>query len=112
VLRIRDVSLIPDPDFYPSWIRSQILIRQQQQKRRREKLVVLTFFWRHKFYNIEKNFSFEQVRYLIQKNVTKLSEIWVGDPRSGKKPIPDPGGQKSTGSRIRICNTVSFIILF
>jgi hypothetical protein len=39
-----------------------------------------------------------------------LSNIWVWDPGSGirKKPIPDPGsrGQKGTGSRIRIRNTV------
>ena len=32
----------------------------------------------------------------------------IRDPGSGKKPIPDPGsrGQKGTGSRIRIRNTV------
>jgi hypothetical protein len=42
----------------------------------------------------------------IKKKCFKLSEIMVG---SGirKKPIPDPGsgGQKGTGSRIRIRNT-------
>ncbi len=39
-----------------------------------------------------------------QKIVTKLSKIWVWDPgsRIRKKPIPDPGGQKRTGYRIRI----------
>ncbi len=37
----------------------------------------------------------------------------IRDPRSGKKPIPDPGsrGQKGTGSRIRIRNTVAKFIL-
>jgi hypothetical protein len=45
---------------------------------------------------------------LTQTILTKLSKIWVWDPGSGKKPIPDPGarGQKGTGSRIRIRNTV------
>ncbi len=49
------------------------------------------------------------IELFTQKIVTKLSKIWVWDPRSGirKKPITDPGsrGQKSTGSRIRIRNT-------
>ncbi len=46
------------------------------------------------------------------KIVSKLSKIWVWDPKSGvrKKPILDPGsrGQKGTGSRIRIRNTAKF----
>jgi hypothetical protein len=55
--------------------------------------------------------NFQRVIELFaQKIVTKLSKIWAWDPRSGirKKPIPDPGskGQKGTGSRIRIRNTV------
>ncbi len=83
----------PDPDFCPS--RS------------------------HKFHIIENYFIFEMLKKKIwanfqrifsQKIVTKLSNIWVWDPGSGKNPfrIPDPGsrGQKSTGSRIRIRNTV------
>jgi hypothetical protein len=49
------------------------------------------------------------IELFTQKIVTKLSKIWVWDPRSGirKKHIPDPGsrGQKGTGSRIRIRNT-------
>jgi hypothetical protein len=49
------------------------------------------------------------IEVFTQTIVTKLSKIWVWDPRSGirKKPIPDPGsrGQKGTGSRIRIRNT-------
>jgi hypothetical protein len=57
------------------------------------------------------------VEVFTQKMFNMLSNIWVWDlgfgirdPRSGirKKPIPDPGsrGQKGTGSRIRIRNTV------
>jgi len=49
-----------------------------------------------------------------QKFIIKLSKIWVWDPGAGirKKPIPDPGsrGQKGTGSRIRIRNTVKYSI--
>jgi hypothetical protein len=48
------------------------------------------------------------IELFTQKIVTKLYKIWVRDPGSRKKPIPDPGsrGQKGTGSRIRIRNTV------
>jgi hypothetical protein len=50
------------------------------------------------------------VELFTQKIVSKLSKIWVWDPRSGirKKPIPDPGsrGQKGTESQVRIRNTV------
>jgi hypothetical protein len=43
------------------------------------------------------------IELFTRKIVTKLSKMWVWDPGSGKKSIPDPGskGQKSTGSRIR-----------
>ncbi len=45
----------------------------------------------------------KNLRFLIQTSVTKLSEIWVWDPRSGirKKFIPDPGVIKAPdpGSR-------------
>jgi hypothetical protein len=36
------------------------------------------------------------------KNFNMPSNIWVRDPGSGKKPIPNPGsrGEKGTGSRI------------
>jgi hypothetical protein len=55
------------------------------------------------------------IELFTQKIVSKLSKIWVWDPRSGirKKSIPDPGsrGQKGTGSRIRIRNT-DFDIFF
>jgi hypothetical protein len=46
---------------------------------------------------------------IIEKIVSNLSKIWVWDPGSVKKTIPDPGsgsqGQIGTGSRIWICNT-------
>jgi hypothetical protein len=42
------------------------------------------------------------IELFTQKIVSKLSKIWVWDPRSGirEKPIPDPGsrGQKGPGS--------------
>ncbi len=78
------------------------------------------FFLSHKFHKIEyyaifemlkKKFRpiFQIVEVFTQKIFNMLSNIWVWDPRSGirKKPIPDPGsgGQKGTGSRIRIRNT-------
>jgi hypothetical protein len=47
------------------------------------------------------------IELFIQKIVIKLSKMWLWEPGSGKKPIPDLGsrGQKGTGSRIRIHNT-------
>ncbi len=42
--------------------------------------------------------NFQRIIWLFtQKIVTKLSKIWVWDPRSGirKKPIPDPGVKKA-----------------
>jgi hypothetical protein len=95
------------------------------KKEEGEKFVVLPFFWQkfHKIVNYfekvprtEKDLN-QLTKILIvfiiltQKIVTKLSDIWGWDPRSGiwKKliQIPDPGsrGQKSTGSWIRIRNT-------
>jgi hypothetical protein len=46
--------------------------------------------------------------------VTKLSKIWVWDPRSGirKKPILDPGSRGQKRHRIRIRNTAKFCITF
>jgi hypothetical protein len=114
------LSRIPDPEFYPSRIPdlgSRIPDRKTATKERGEKkFVVITFLCSYKFFKIENYFSFEVLKkkiwanfqrvieLLTQKIVTKLSKIWVWDPRSGirKKPIPDPGsrGQKGTGSRI------------
>ncbi len=101
-----------------------------------EKICCHNFLCSHKFKKIANYFSFEGLKKRIwanfqriidlftQKIVNKLSKIWVWDPGSGKKPIPDPGsripdpgsrGQKGTGSRIpdpgsriRIRNTTLF----
>jgi hypothetical protein len=115
---------IPDPDFYLSRIpdpRSRIpdpesRIQNSNKREGWKKICCHNFLCSHKFHKIENYFSFEVLKKKIcanfqrfielftQKIVTKLSKIWVWDPRSGirKKPIPDPGsrGQKGTGSRI------------
>jgi hypothetical protein len=71
-----------------------------------------SFFCSHKFHKIDNYFSFEMLKkkfgsifkvlynIFTRKIVTKLSKIWVWDPGSGKKPLPDPGvqGQKGSGS--------------
>jgi hypothetical protein len=55
--------------------------------------------------------EFKYFKFLTQKIVFKLSEIrsemFISDPGSGifSTKIPDPGGQKSTLSRILIRNT-------
>jgi len=106
---------IPDPG-------SRILDPKKGTKERGEKKFFHTILCSHKFHKIDNYFSFEVLREKIwvnflrilelftQKVVTKLSKIWLWDPRSGirKKTIPDPGsrGQKGTGSRIRIRITV------
>ena len=60
-----------------------------------------TFYCSHKFHKIFNYFIFEQLK----------KKIWAKIQKFGirKKPIPDPGsrGQKGTGSRFRIRNTVS-----
>jgi hypothetical protein len=35
------------------------------------------------------------IELFTQKIVSKLTNIWVWDPGSGKKPIPDPGVKKA-----------------
>ncbi len=53
--------------------------------------------------------NFQRILELFAQNiVTKLSKIWVWDPGSE---IRDPGGQKGTGSRIRIRNTALYCML-
>ncbi len=49
------------------------------------------------------------IELFAQTIVTKLSKIWVWDPRSGirKKTYSGSQGQKGTGSRSRIRNTES-----
>jgi hypothetical protein len=84
---------IPDPDFYPSRISDPgSRIQKQQQKRGVNKNLCHTFFCSHKFL----------IERFTQKLVTKLTKIWVWDPRSGirKKPIPDPGSKGSKKHRI------------
>jgi hypothetical protein len=80
-------------------------------------------FCSHKFPKIENYFifltlkkniwaSFQRIKELFaQKYATKLSNIWLWDPESGKNlfriPDPGPGVKKAPdpGSRIRIRNT-------
>ncbi len=112
---------IPDPG---SWF-LPIPDPESKNSNKREgwkKIWCHTFLCSHKFHKIVHYFSFEVLKKKIwanfqriieifsQKIVTKLSKVWVWDPGSGKNlfRIPDPGsrGQKGTGSRIRIRNTV------
>jgi hypothetical protein len=79
-----------------------------------------TFLCSHKFHKIENYFSFKELKKKIwanfqriielftQKIVTKLSKIWVWDP---EKTYSGSRGQKGTGSRIRIRNTVYIDVL-
>ena len=120
------LSRIPDPDFYPSRI-PDLGCRFPDPKtamkdRGEKKFVVIPFFGAINFTKLNY-FIFENLkkknlgqfsknyRPFTQKIVSKLSKIWVWDPRSGirKKPIPDPRsrGQKGTGSRIR--NTACYV---
>ena len=40
--------------------------------------------------------SFKKIiKLFTQKIVNKHSKIWISDPGSGKKPIPDPGVKKA-----------------
>ncbi len=120
------LSRIPDPDFYPSRISDPgSRIQKQQQKTGVKififfkpffvatnftKLNIILFLicWRKKFGPIFQ----ELLKFLPTKLSPSPQKYGFGiwDPRSGirKKPIPDPGsrGQKGTGSRIRIRNTV------
>jgi hypothetical protein len=121
VWRIRDV--------YPG---SRILIFthpgsriQNSSKRERwKKIICHTFLCSHKVHKIVNYFSYEVLKKKILANfqriielftkkiVKNLLKIWSWNPGSGKNlfQIPDPGsrGQKGTGSRIRIRNTVFY----
>jgi hypothetical protein len=128
-LRIRDVISDPDPDFYHP--RSRIsnprsLIPDPKATTAKEKggkYFGHTFVCTHKFHKIVNYFIFKQVPYgtenkflpkklslflsgyrknFVPKKLSfKLSEIWVGDPGSGKNlswiqgsrkhRVPDPG---------------------
>ncbi len=96
---------IPDPEFYTSRIKNS---RQ-----------LSCLFCSHKFHKTENYFIFEMLKKKIWANFQRILPkklslssqkygLGIWDPGSGKKPIPDPGsrGQKCTGSRIRIRNTV------
>ncbi len=58
-----------------------------------------------------RNIHWQRIKVFLPKNCFMLSKIWfdIGspDPNAFPSRIPDPGfrGKKSTGSRIRICNT-------
>ncbi len=98
------LSRIPDPDFLliPD-LGSRI---QKQQQKRGVKKICCIFFCKKKFHKIEnyrilflkcriKKFgpvsSFQRiVKLFTQKFFTKLSKIWVWDPR-----IRDPGSRKN-----------------
>jgi hypothetical protein len=114
------LSRIPDPDFYPSRIPDLgSRIQKQQQKRGVKKNFCHNFLCSHKFLKIAYYFSFgvlkkkiwanfqRIIEFFNKKIVTKLSKIWVWNPRSGirKKPIPDPGSRGQKGTRSRIRNT-------
>ncbi len=112
---------IPDPGSRISDPGSRI--QKQHKRERRKKLDVKPFYVAIKFNKIVYYFSFEVLKKKIWANfqriielftkkiVKKFFKIWSWDPGSGirKKIIPDPGsrGQKGTGSRIRIRNTVN-----
>jgi hypothetical protein len=119
------LSRIPDPDFYPSRLPdlgSRTQDPKTATKGRSEKKISLNFLCSHKFHKILNYFSFEVLKKKIWANfqrikelftpniVTKLSKIWVWDPgseiRDPEKTYTGSRGQKGTGSRIRIRNTV------
>ncbi len=60
------------------------------------------------FKEVEKKIwpKLQRIFLLFPKNCHLALKIWIWDPGSRKKPIPDPGsgGQKGTGTRIRIRN--------
>ncbi len=124
MVHLHHFSSVADPGclsrilvFYPSrisdtgsWIQKQLPYRREGWKPQILQNLKLFYFWTAE----EKNLGqiSKNIRTFTQKVVTKLSKIWVWDPRSGirKKPFPDPGsrGQKGTGSRIRIRNIAFF----
>ncbi len=108
---------IPDPGSRIPDLGSRI--QKQQWKTGVKKNMLPFLFWSHKFHKIElfyvwnveeKNLVQFSKNYrtfygFTQKIVTKLSKIWVWDPRSGIRKnlfqIPDPGVKKAPdpGSR-------------
>jgi hypothetical protein len=99
---------VADPDFYPS------RIQKQQQKRGVKKKIFQNFLCSHKFLKIENYFSFKVLKkkiwanfhriieFLTPKIVTKLSKIWVWDPRSGIRKKNYSGSQIQGSKRHQI----------
>jgi hypothetical protein len=99
------LSLIPDPDFYPSRILDP---KTATKKTGDKKFVVITFYVATNFTKLQiilvevlkkkiwANFQ-RIIELFTQKIVTKLSKIWIWDPGSGKNlfRIPDPGVKKA-----------------
>jgi hypothetical protein len=107
----------PNPDFYPSRISEpetrisdpeiRIPDPTAEPKEEGENFFCPSSFCSHKCHKILNNFIFVQVKkifsartlriivLLTQRFVSKISKIWVWDPRSGtrKKPIPGPGSR-------------------
>jgi hypothetical protein len=115
VLRIRDESQIPDPDFYPSQIPDLGSIHSN--KRGVKTKFCHTFFCSHKFHKNENYFIFEVLKKMLAnfqriieflpKKLSLSFQKYGFEIQDSEKPISDHGsrGQKDTGSRIRIHNT-------
>ncbi len=121
---------IPDPGFYPgSWFfihpgfRSRIYRITLTIKEEGGKIGCFTFFLNHKFTKFKiilisnwtgsaKNLSqLDRIIVFFPKIVSKLAEIWVGNPGSGKKPIPDADPEvKKALNRNRVRNTGSVFL--
>jgi hypothetical protein len=119
------LSRIPDPDFYPSRIPDLgSRIQKQQQKSEVKKISCHTFLCSHKFHKIVNYFSFKELKKKIWANFQKIIELFtkkivkklliyglgIRDPvseiRDPEKTYSGSRGQKGTGSRIRIRNTI------
>jgi hypothetical protein len=104
------LSLIPDPDVYPSRIPDP----KTATKERVKKICCHTFFCSHKFHITEIYFIFEMLKKEIwanfqriielftQKIVTKLPKYMGLGSGIRKKPIPDPGFRIQGSKRRRI----------
>ncbi len=104
---------IPDPEFYPFRIPDSEPGSRIPTTATKE----LVFFWSHKYHNEQvkkENMSqfTKNYRFFTKKNVTKLSKIWVWDPGSGKKPIPDPGPRIQGSKRHRISDPGSATLVY
>ncbi len=107
------LSQIPDPDFSILDLRSRM--QTQQHQRRRKKISCPTFFVAKDirklkliFYELVKKKSgpiYKELQNFLPNNLSLSSHKYglgsgIRDPRSGKKPILDPGsrGHKGIGS--------------